>query len=163
MAGVSRCLKKNTAPLRTLRHSLLISAMATCQQCQQTFARTSSLTRHLREKHGQNQSRIECGECARTFSRAEHYRRHVRTQHNQAFTLPSYPCPACPNKIFNRLDHLRQHLQSCPALKMHKVALVELKQSEPTKQTEPLKVTINVKGAERMDQAHLFLNLSKTF
>ena len=31
--------------------------MATCQQCQQIFGRTNSLTRHLREKHGQNQIR----------------------------------------------------------------------------------------------------------
>ena len=130
--------------------------MATCQHCQKTFGRTNSLTRHLREKHNQNRQRIECGECTKTFSRAEHYRRHVQTQHNQAFALPTRPCPVCPHKIVKRLDHLRKHLESCPVLKKQIVALVELKQSQTIKETQPLKLTIIIEGAERMDQAHLF-------
>ena len=60
-----------------------ISDMATCQQCQQTFGRTNSLTRHLREKHGQNQIRTECQFCTKTFARPKHYRRHLQTQHNE--------------------------------------------------------------------------------
>ena len=71
-----------------------ISDMATCQQCQQTFGRTNSLTRHLREKHGQNQIRTECQFCTKTFARPEHYHRHLQTQHNEAFALATYPCPA---------------------------------------------------------------------
>ena len=72
--------------------------MAACQHCQQTFGRTNSLTRNLREKHGLNQMRIEWRFCTKTFSRAEHYRRHLQTQNDQTFTSRTYPCPVCPKQ-----------------------------------------------------------------
>ena len=117
MAGIS--LKKQfyyTRHFLTVITVLFISGMATCQQCQLTFGRMNSLTRHLREKHGQNQIRTECQFCSKTFARSEHYRRHLQTQHYRTLKSPSYPCPVCPNKIFKRKDHLRKHLQSCPTL-----------------------------------------------
>ena len=91
--------------------------MPTCQHCQKTFGRKHSLTRHLREKHGdKHQRKIECQFCIKTFSRPEHYRRHLETQHDQTFALPTYPCPLCPSKSFKRKDYLRKHLQNCPVL-----------------------------------------------
>ena len=69
----------------------------------------SPSARKTRPKPNQNQF------CTKTFTRPEHYRRHLQTQHNEAFALPTYPCPVCPNKIFKRKDHLRKHLQSCPS------------------------------------------------
>ena len=117
MAGVS--LKNSFTTLVTFSPVitvLFISGMATCQQCQQTFGRTNSLTYHLQEKHGQNQIRTGCQFCTKTFARPEHYHRHLRNQHNQTLKPPRYPCPVCPNKIFKRKDHLRKHLQICSTL-----------------------------------------------
>lgn len=123
--------------------------MTTCQHCQQTFSRTNSLTCHLQEKHSQNQTRIECGMCTKTFSHAEHYLHHHQAQqHNQALTSPTYPCPVCPSKTFKCLDHIQQNLQSCPALKTVTVAFVELKKNQANQETEPLKLTIFIQGAE---------------
>ena len=51
--------------------------------CQQTFGRTNSLTRQLREKHSQNPIGTKCRFCTKTFSSEEHYRHHLRTNSTQ--------------------------------------------------------------------------------
>lgn len=134
--------------------------MASCQHCHKTFGRIQSLTRHLREKHGDpHRRKIECSYCIKTFARAEHYRRHLQTQHNNA--LPIYPCPFCANKSFKRLDSLTQHLKNCPVLAKQSVELVE--NHQPIQDTQPVHVTVIVEGAEPVDQTHLFCTRQSHF
>ena len=97
MVDVSCCVTTNYI----IQLSFTVSLVMSCPHCKKTFTKTTSLTRHLREKHEGNTTRIQCDLCQRSFARPEHYRRHVRVVHKQAFKSQTSPYQVIKSKPFN--------------------------------------------------------------
>ena len=85
--------------------SFTVQLVMSCPHCKKTFTTTSSLTRHLREKHEHNTTRIQCDLCQKSFVRPEHYRRHVHVVHRQAFKSQTSRCHGIESKGFHFLMH----------------------------------------------------------
>ena len=103
MVDVSCCVTSN----HIIQLSFTVSLVMSCLHCKKTFTKTSSLTRHLREKHEGNTTRIQCDLCQTSFVRPEHYRRHVHVVHKQAFKSQTSPCQVIKSKPFNFPMHLQ--------------------------------------------------------
>ena len=86
--------------------SFTVQPVMSCPHCKKTFTKTSSLTRHLRERHERNTARIQCDLCQKSFVHLEHYRRYVHVVHNRAFTSQTSQCHGIESKGFHVLMHL---------------------------------------------------------
>ena len=107
-----------------------------CHLCIKHFTQPCSFYRHLREKHYVKKANIKCELCTKTFSRPHHHKRHLQTHHGEQLGISPLTnrCPICKTKTFKRKDHLQLHLRRCPQLKTATVPLVDLKETEQTKQ-----------------------------
>ena len=85
--------------------SFTVQLVMSCPHCKKTLTTTSSLTRHLPEKHEHNTTRIQCDLCQKSFARPEHCRRHVHVVHKQAFKSQTSLCHSIDSKGFHFLMH----------------------------------------------------------
>ena len=83
--------------------SFTVQLVMSCPHCKKPFTTTSSLTRHLREQHEHNTTRIQCDLCHRSFVRPEHYPRHVHVLHKDAVKSQTSRCHCIENKGFHFL------------------------------------------------------------
>ena len=83
-----------------------------CYMCDNMYARTVHLEKHLFEKHG-CENKAECPECRKVFSNQKAMKRHLEVVHtsNQQFK-----CHLC-DKRFNAKSYLRAHLKTHPGFK----------------------------------------------
>ena len=77
-----------------------------CRRCKKNFTTKCSLTRHLREKHG-DYTQIQCDQCHKSFVRPEHYKRHVRKLHKHTFKSQPSPYQVIESKPFNLAVHFQ--------------------------------------------------------
>ena len=78
-----------------------------CTQCNQTFTRTTTLRRHVRNTHSAETQRLLCADCTQTFSRRDLLDRHSKSHSG----LGAKACGICSRSF--RSDYLLWHTTSC--------------------------------------------------
>ena len=67
-----------------------------CNLCDKEYVSTSSLNRHIKEKHG-DQKRFVCIQCKKEFSETAALDSHVMSRHIHKVTKNLYACIECNN------------------------------------------------------------------
>ena len=85
-----------------------------CNLCDKEYASTSSLNRHIKEKHS-DQKRFVCIQCKKEFSETAALDSHVMSRHIHKVTknLGLYACIECNKNFSTQLDlarHMKMHI-----------------------------------------------------
>lgn len=87
------------------RHTIAKPVM--CDQCGDTFARTSALSSHKTNMHNENKPKFPCSKCTRVLDSKSGLRYHMKHNHNTGNNL-SFPCFIC-GKLFKERSLLKVH------------------------------------------------------
>ena len=97
-------IKKGEEWSRIISYSAM-ETNASCPTCGKTFINKRSLTRHVKQSHGNTEDKLKCPQCEYTNARADKLKRHVQSVHR---TILNYTCDICGSQ-YDRKDNMLRH------------------------------------------------------
>ena len=82
-----------------------------CRSCRKSFSCSSSLNRHLREKHRAHEPYI-CSICNKIYKRKDVLQKHISSCKNKNKRSKNFHCPYCSRK-YGQKYNLSKHIRKC--------------------------------------------------